>query len=774
MPTLHTTTFADFSTHSSPLSSDYFVGHYADGSAEFKTTYHDLVRSLNHDTDLAYTHDFSTHAIKPVDGENTASGNYSVVSGGINNVAGTQYSAVVAGNNNVACSTAAGPHASAFVGGGHDNCACGDWNPVVVGGSYNCATGSNSFVGGGCGNRAEGYHSTIAGGTNNCIDGDGGSNATIGGGLYNSASGDYSVVSGGRNNRLRDGSSFATIAGGCSNIIHVNNNASTISGGCCNEICHYSDNSTIGGGRFNYAEDSCTTISGGYGNTASNGYSTISGGYYNIADGYVSTIGGGDCNRALGWASTIAGGNCNIACCSSTTIDGGHCNNALGFNSKVGGGSHNVAHGQSAIVGGGYRNISALPKQIDIYTSTDSTNGTYYLGFGPGPGVWYHKNSDDSYIYGDGSRWSLYDNTLHTETLYNNKGLFEDGWYGEAGTNFYGASNSYQTETTVVAGGERNQAIGCGDVVSGGYNNVTYSGYYGVPWSVPSVIGGGWFNYNASALSTIGGGENNASCSAYGSTIGGGRSNCIGAGWSPTIGGGQDNCVSGGSSTVAGGKYNCVGGYLNYDGPDSGYYKCVRGGTIAGGGYNWIGGNWSTIAGGCHNKISGDESSIGINSTVSGGYNNHIRYTNNAVIGGGCDNTIHNSHHNSSILGGYNNHVCHNNSHIIGSNISTCQSNATFVENIVSSGVVKSAAGAPNGSTGFTFNGDGGSDTGLFSYNYVDGCGNDGWVSLYSNDQEVIQASNAAVNYIRIKDTTNGHTYNLQVTNGAPVLTQVS
>ena len=538
---LKTQTFNNFDLNNNPQIADFLVGVCSDGSAEFKTPINRVG---------AYTTVQGTSSIQPILGGNTASGDYSVVSGGLNNVAGTQYSAVVGGKNNQACSTAAGPNASAFVGGGHDNCACGDWNPAVVGGAYNRATGSNSFVGAGCGNHAYGYHSAIVGGTNN-------------------------------------------------------------------EICNSVHESFIGAGRNN-----CLDTDGGY--------------------GYANVIAGGCSNSAYAgnnlYVNTISGGSDNCMCA------GNLCGNTIS---------------------GGYSNC--------ILAGPIAESNTISGGYG---------NCIDTFV----------------------------------------------TFATTIGGGVNNTA----------------SAYY-------------------ASCSTISGGSNN-SVDGVAATISGGRNNCTSQGWAPTIAGGQNNYVHGGSSTIGGGKYNCVGGYQD------GYDSCVHAGTIAGGDNNCITGNAdaSTIGGGCGNSNSGYAS------TVSGGYCNHSRHSDYTVIGGGCRNTIHVNNHCSSILGGVGNDVRHDNSHIIGSSITTCQSDATFVQNIISSGVVKSQAGAPNGSTGFTFNSDGGSDTGLFSYNYVDGYGNDGWVSLYSNDQEVLQASNAAVNYIRIKDTTDGHTYNLQVTNGAPVLTQVS
>ena len=151
----------------------------------------------------------------------------------------------------------------AFVGGGEDNTASGDYT-TVSGGYRNTATEFVSTVSGGYSNIANCYGSTI------------------GGGRYNTSSGYYTFVGGGQNNNANGPSS--TIGGGSLNI--TKNNFDTIGGGYCNT----------------------TMLSGSI-----TGAATVSGGYRNTSGNYYTFNGGGDNNVTLGEYSSIVGGRNNIS-----------------------------------------------------------------------------------------------------------------------------------------------------------------------------------------------------------------------------------------------------------------------------------------------------------------------------------------------------------------------------------------------------------------------------------------------------------------------------
>lgn len=118
---------------------------------------------------------------------NEFGGDWSTVSGGLNNNASDSYSAVAGGQDNFA-----GPWAA--VGGGLRDTASG-LQSYVGGGRDNYASGVQSTVSGGALNRASGDYATVAGGHSNLAGGD---FATAAGGSLNDASGDFSFAAGHR------------------------------------------------------------------------------------------------------------------------------------------------------------------------------------------------------------------------------------------------------------------------------------------------------------------------------------------------------------------------------------------------------------------------------------------------------------------------------------------------------------------------------------------------------------------------------------------------
>lgn len=117
-----------------------------------------------------------------------ASGNNSVISGGINNIASGLSSVVSGGGTNQALNSYA----------------------TVAGGNLNEVDLSGGTVSGGVSNRVNATTGTISGGANNVETG--GNNAFIGGGSGNSANGNYSVIAGGLTNEV-DGALDAIIGG---------------------------------------------------------------------------------------------------------------------------------------------------------------------------------------------------------------------------------------------------------------------------------------------------------------------------------------------------------------------------------------------------------------------------------------------------------------------------------------------------------------------------------------------------------------------------------
>ena len=270
----------------------------------------------------------------------TASGDYSVVSGGLFNVASGTKSVVSGGTLNKADST------YAVVGGGWANRA-GHWNSTVGGGGFSKAEGWSSTVAGGWVNRASDTGAVVAGGGNN------------------NARGKYSFVGGGGGTLEADSNSAqginSAIVGGRGNF--ATGLESVIGGGAGNVAS--GPNTTISGGGANSATSDLGTVGGGAGNDATGHSSTIGGGALNIAEGFLSTVGGGAKNYARGDYSVIAGGNSifptdsMLAGGDYSTIGGGRLNVAKGDYSTISGGSDNIASGYTSAVGGGVLNTAS-------------------------------------------------------------------------------------------------------------------------------------------------------------------------------------------------------------------------------------------------------------------------------------------------------------------------------------------------------------------------------------------------------------------------------
>lgn len=115
-----------------------------------------------------------------------ASGDISVIGGGMGNTASNLNATVAGGANN----TASG--GGATVSGGGSNTASG-LNDTVAGGNTNTASGQFSTVSGGADNTANGIAVTVSGGQFNNASGQ---YSIAAGGSFNTASGDYSFAAG--------------------------------------------------------------------------------------------------------------------------------------------------------------------------------------------------------------------------------------------------------------------------------------------------------------------------------------------------------------------------------------------------------------------------------------------------------------------------------------------------------------------------------------------------------------------------------------------------
>ena len=228
---------------------------------------------------------------------------------------------------------------------------------------------------------------------------------------------------------------------------------------------------------------------------------------------------------------------------------------------------------------------------------------------------------------------------------------------------FSGKDNLIKTAGTgyvfnLILGGGTNQITSSGNsadkhnVIVGGSSNKIYTNTSDGSDQLNVIVGGGANKLEGVNNSYIGGGTTNqilgeGTFSYMYGVINGGFQNKIdlpgGAGFGPTIGGGYQNEITASTS-----------GDFILNGP--------------------------TIAGGYQNRIYSSE--VDNKATfIGGGESNKIQESIYASILGGYSNTITNAN-SGSILGGTNNNLNHDNSFIIGSDITTTQTNTTYVNNL--------------------------------------------------------------------------------------------
>ncbi len=257
--------------------------------------------------------------------DNTASGNYSSVGGGLENVA--------SGNG-------------ASIGGGSGNLASGD-SSFVGAGSSNIASGTRSFIGAGRENRATGDYSHIGGGWLNYTES---LYSTVGGGERDTASGQWATVAGGRNNDAEGG--YSTIGGGTGN--RASGTRSFIGGGVGNLADGF--DAIVVGGEYCSTSVSGGFVGGGDQNSVSGSNSVIVGGFANKNGGLRSFIGGGTDNVVTGDTAVVVGGILNVVSSSLGNVVGGYGNSVTGRGASILGGSLNLAEGEYSFVGGGVVN----------------------------------------------------------------------------------------------------------------------------------------------------------------------------------------------------------------------------------------------------------------------------------------------------------------------------------------------------------------------------------------------------------------------------------
>ena len=340
-----------------------------------------------------------------------ASGQYSVVSGGFNNITLTSGSTIGGGiYNTIDSITTAGCCGAqvygSTIGGGFlntissysgsynsfGNTIAGGTNNVTVSSEYNGQT-----IGGGVNNTTSSYYSTVSGGYNNKALRP---YSNIAGGVRNINYGDQSFIGGGSSNEVGQG---AGISGVILKVDIVNYSGSGVSDGI------YTSNGTTGSGtggvfqiQFKANKPRVVAILNGGQNYQIGDFVVLLGSDFtggsvpteniilevlNVSTsipGIADVIGGGQLNTITSCFSVISGGanntsfDCNFtfigggvnntinSCCS--TIVGGDTNKIIGctYGSFIGGGSRNILElSTNSIIGGGDSN-TALASSFSV------------------------------------------------------------------------------------------------------------------------------------------------------------------------------------------------------------------------------------------------------------------------------------------------------------------------------------------------------------------------------------------------------------------------
>jgi hypothetical protein len=292
-----------------------------------------------------------------------ASGQYSVISGGVFNRS-SQY--------------------GGFVGGGENNTASG-YDSVAVGGQSSTASSTYAFVGGGTSNTASGYGAAVLAGYTNTA---AGYFNFVGNGYTNSGTSGSAVTT---QSGTMNGTTAVTLSGSNASIkvgqlitgTSINNFPNTYvaaisgtsltlsqvaSGSSTSTLSFFTPHGVVVGGGNNQATGSYSFIGGGGDagtssnrNVASGAWSTIGGGNRNTASGLGSFIGGNGGDGAAFYPNTASGVSSAIVCGTNNTlsslagfIGAGISHNNTGAYGFIGAGSQNTVNGFGSAIVGGY------------------------------------------------------------------------------------------------------------------------------------------------------------------------------------------------------------------------------------------------------------------------------------------------------------------------------------------------------------------------------------------------------------------------------------
>jgi len=300
---------------------------------------------------------------------NTTEGKYSSILGGASNKTIGPYSSIISGSNNTTPGNSA-----VVVGGGPEakilslmfpsydgNSATGNFS-VVVGGLSNKSIGNSSAILGGGNNETHGRGSAVCGGGGVILDT--GDEHPYNPGNF--AYGDFSLVAGGEHNWA------GTWYKDENDVFHLTGDNAVAVGGKDNGA--YAPRSCAVGGRGNFIDyGEMGSTFGGAWNQVSGHLSVIVGGKKNVSAGYANLVSGGMHNWTFDYVSAIFGGLFNVAGVPINgnypfkldNIDTAIVNDRTGMTTV--GGYRNRAFDNISTVVGGTRNVAGHVPQNEDY-----------------------------------------------------------------------------------------------------------------------------------------------------------------------------------------------------------------------------------------------------------------------------------------------------------------------------------------------------------------------------------------------------------------------
>jgi len=320
-----------------------------------------------------YTSGSVTNSIKPVNGNNTASGAYSNVAGGNSNTASGDRSSILGGRNNntnnQACSfiigqgiTASQPNFTYVNNLSSQGAVCGTFygdGSQLIGASLPGQSTINTIVTSNSANWQSVYSDVNQASSNwQSVYSDVNSTSSNWQSVYNyisstsatqaytftNSTSSINATTGGNVNKAN----YSAILGGIGNCICNTGNYSVILGGCNNTVsAQYGYiNLAVCSKACGDATVYSPVVLNGFCNTASNTYAIVLNGKCNCATTPGSIVGVGFNNTACGAAnSSVLGGGCNTASGRYSVVTGGYANIASGDYSFIASGAFNNTKG---------------------------------------------------------------------------------------------------------------------------------------------------------------------------------------------------------------------------------------------------------------------------------------------------------------------------------------------------------------------------------------------------------------------------------------------